>query len=410
MSPVLLCRKSDWLVEPFPRLNQAPDTEPRHYAFVDALRGIAFLMVLVMHAGGNTPGLPDRVHELTNKGAYGVQLFFLASAFTLFTSLSQRSRREARPAVTFLIRRFFRIAPLFWAAGIFYLFYYSGHPGEAVSPFGISYRDILLTTVFLHGWTPTSINSVVPGGWSIAVEMNFYLLVPLLFRWINSFRRAIWFLAFTLIFSPIADFAGRCWFEVFPAPAHLRDQFLAYWLPAQLSVFALGFILFFILDPKLAGHRARAACKKTGKCTWGLLAVLAAAICSRLPGVRGAAGLVFFGLALALASYPIRLLVNRVTRYVGELSYSAYLVHFAVLDGCVKLLNAIPAISHHPLFYLVLLVLAGAAGTIVVSICTYRFIERPGREIGRRLIARPERMILRPRAAAFPVYSEGLTD
>ena len=41
--------------------------------------------------------------------------------------------------------------------------------------------DVLLNMVFLHALSPTAINNVVPGGWSIGVEMLFYMIAPLLF-------------------------------------------------------------------------------------------------------------------------------------------------------------------------------------------------------------------------------------
>ena len=48
--------------------------------------------------------------------------------------------------------------------------------------------DVLLTFFFLHSSSVTAYNSVVPGGWSIAVEMQFNLPFPLL---IYLFRRRL---------------------------------------------------------------------------------------------------------------------------------------------------------------------------------------------------------------------------
>ena len=62
--------------------------------------------------------------------------------------------------------------------------------------------------------------------------------------------------------------------------------------------------------------------------------------------------MVFLGLALSLALSlalnPIPLIVNRISCYVGEVSYSAYLIHFAVIDGCVATLKAFPALLRSP--------------------------------------------------------------
>jgi len=38
--------------------------------------------------------------------------------------------------------------------------------------------EVATTALFVHGFHPQTINSVVPGGWSIAVEMTFYAVFP----------------------------------------------------------------------------------------------------------------------------------------------------------------------------------------------------------------------------------------
>lgn len=38
--------------------------------------------------------------------------------------------------------------------------------------------EVATIALFVHGFHPQSINSVVPGGWSIAVEMTFYAVFP----------------------------------------------------------------------------------------------------------------------------------------------------------------------------------------------------------------------------------------
>jgi peptidoglycan/LPS O-acetylase OafA/YrhL len=76
--------------------------------------------------------------------------------------------------INFYIRRLFRIVPLFWLGLIIYAFptYWS------FSSF--QWEPILYTAFFINGWSPDYFNRVVPGGWSIAVEMNFYFIFPLL--------------------------------------------------------------------------------------------------------------------------------------------------------------------------------------------------------------------------------------
>jgi peptidoglycan/LPS O-acetylase OafA/YrhL len=88
--------------------------EPPRYEFVDALRGIAVLGVVALHTTQNFHA--TRIEPLLSLGECGVQLFYIVSAFSLCLSLDQRSRNERHPFINYAIRRFFRIAPLFYLA------------------------------------------------------------------------------------------------------------------------------------------------------------------------------------------------------------------------------------------------------------------------------------------------------
>ena len=60
-----------------------------------------------------------------------------------------------------------------------------------LGPGGSSIGGILATLAFVNGRSVDWITRLVPGGWSIAVEMNFYLLVPWMFRRLRGVRDAI---------------------------------------------------------------------------------------------------------------------------------------------------------------------------------------------------------------------------
>ena len=91
--------------------------------YIDALRGIAILAVMMVHTshhGANNYN--DLFRSMFNEGARGVQLFYLASAFTLFLSYNYRKEKENHVAGNFFIRRFFRIAPMYYIGIIYYIF------------------------------------------------------------------------------------------------------------------------------------------------------------------------------------------------------------------------------------------------------------------------------------------------
>src|SRR5579859_6173039 len=91
------------------------------FAYIDCVRGYAVVLVITCHVTGAFAQLPYPVHRLTTLGWHGVQLFFLASAVTLLMSWHHDQARFGRAQVApFFIRRFFRIAPAYYAAAAFY--------------------------------------------------------------------------------------------------------------------------------------------------------------------------------------------------------------------------------------------------------------------------------------------------
>jgi peptidoglycan/LPS O-acetylase OafA/YrhL len=100
---------------------------------------------------------------------------------------------------------------------------------------------------------------------------------------------------------------------------------------------------------------------------------------------------VFFGgMAAWQALFPSRLLASNVMKFMGERSYSIYLLHpwimFWLLPanqwiyGKLEVVTGSWAILANAVFTI--------AVTVACSIVTYHFIEKPGVECGRRLITR----------------------
>jgi peptidoglycan/LPS O-acetylase OafA/YrhL len=373
-----------------------------HLEFVDALRGLALLGVVVVHTSQRVAGLSPRMAEIAGYGAFGVHLFFVTSAFTLFLTLHRRSRSEAHPTLNYFLRRFFRIAPPFWLAILFYL-KWNGMGPQYWAPRGITVSAILATAAFVHGWHPAVINSVVPGGWSIAVEMNFYLIVPFLFARLTNLRRCLWFFIACVVGQWAINEAMRPVFVAMLAPdeRYLADLMHVLWLPTQLPVFAAGFALYYVLAPSLGKPVPQSeGATRAPEPSAALIIATAAAVLAqlRLAPPSTFAGSIFAILAAGLALRPASLLVNAVTRYLGDISYSGYLVHFAVLDIAERVIRHFTALPRYPLLYLPVLYMAVIVGTVVVATATTRLIEEPARQLGRLLIARLEGQP--PRASA----------
>lgn len=141
----------------------------RHYDFIDSLRAIAILGVIAVHTAQWAQPNSELLRRATAEGARGVQLFFVASAMTIFMSMKSRSALESAPVRNYFIRRFLRIAPLFYFGIVLWLLL-DGFAPRYWAPNGIDGYTVLLTATFLHGFHPETITSLVPGGWSIAVR------------------------------------------------------------------------------------------------------------------------------------------------------------------------------------------------------------------------------------------------
>jgi peptidoglycan/LPS O-acetylase OafA/YrhL len=365
---------------------------PDKLAFIDALRGFAILGVIAVHTAYITHP-PGPIATYAVNGQRGVQLFYVLSALTLFLSYQKRRRRESHPTRNFAIRRFFRIAPLFYLAIIAYSLKVGSIP-HYWDPDGISTSDIVLTTLFLHGFSPSTINSVVPGGWSIAIEVGAYLLMPVAFAYVTSLRRASGTtIALYLLGLVVSWVTYRLLLPQYPKEqSYLVDAFIYFWLPAQLPLFVMGMALFFFVAPVTAGISRPTNSRST------LLLAAAVILLAVLPWLPEQYPLLplspVYGLAFCLLIYslclrPRRVFVNRVTCHIGRVSYSLYLSHLAVL-GLVSrsfptLRVVLPDVVVFPIAFLM-----GVCAATLFATLTYKFIELPGQSLGRAIIQRLE--------------------
>lgn len=111
----------------------------------------------------------------------GVTMFFVVSAFSL-CYMMPRHKREARPLVSFYLRRFFRIAPLFYFMIATTLFYHAQFMGVPLDYWAAKSEALVASVFFVFNFLPGQQLGVVWASWTIGVEMPFYLLFPLLYR------------------------------------------------------------------------------------------------------------------------------------------------------------------------------------------------------------------------------------
>ena len=140
-----------------------------------------------------------------------------------------------------------RIAPLYWLAIAYYLWQDGlGSRHWLGSQPSITPANILGNFTFVHGFNPYWINSIVNGGWSIGIEVTFYLSVPFFYTLYSTRRDKLRTLQALFVGSIALAFVLRYVLMLHPLipDAALWGDYLYFYLPAQFPVFVLGFIAF----------------------------------------------------------------------------------------------------------------------------------------------------------------------
>jgi peptidoglycan/LPS O-acetylase OafA/YrhL len=366
---------------------------------IDGLRGIAIFLVLLWHyvvvmtqaSHGSLLAYGLAPLRLTWSG---VDLFFVLSGF-LIGGILLDARRSGTYFATFYRRRFFRIVPVY--ATFFVLFlvavccggeHWRGSAGRWLFTHPLPWYSfpLFLQNVFVAyrgSFDPLS-TSVT---WSLAVEEQFYLTLPLLVR-ILSPRRLFQVLATTAAAAPVLRTMA---FYCLP-----HGGIVAYVLtPMRADSLLIGVLsAMLVRSPRaLAAFECR---RRLFKFVVGILA--AAALCA-IPlgcanftsavlstvGYSWLALLYALVLLLAVSGPPGRLsrfLRTRWLRSLGQVAYGTYLMHVTVLGVCFGLV-----LGHDPriasLAELGVTVLAVAV-TLAVASISWTFFEKRMVRIGQR--------------------------
>lgn len=304
-----------------------PESAKSRYLFIDALRGIAALGVLFHHLYYNSVlqealqnVFPDWVTAVLNRGAFGVEVFFVLSGFVIAHSIRDLSL-SARSAGTFLLRRQIRLDPPYWTVILLTLTLHwveLNVPGLRPDPLP-SLPAVLQNVFYVHQIMDT--RAVLDVAWTLCLEVQFYLV-------------------FILILASMNRVGGRS------SATELRP-------PTLVLVTGLGLISLIDVQPGVEGPFFLSAwfyfaagvlcCWAThgrirGAIFWSFMLAFALSTVLHLEPrmVSGwiAAALLYLagqmgGLKTWLSWAPLQ--------YFGRISYSLYLIHVLVAVSILKL-------------------------------------------------------------------------
>ncbi|HEY9066780.1 MAG TPA: acyltransferase [Burkholderiaceae bacterium] len=376
-----------------------PDT-----SFLDGLRGLAALWVLI----GHVLILSGVKVSLLSSPNYAVDLFILISGFLMTFHYGERRLQEPWQQLstwrTFWLRRFFRIAPLYYVllAAALIVGPWVGESRDAIAQLAPgtqtpawrytdrSLANIAMHASFLFGLSPAYHFRTALPDWSLGLEMQYYAVFPFLMLLIAKagWARGVALLAATGVAAALLARAGGLHFD-------------------EPSLLALKLHIF------LAGMLAAGSMAMTGRRK--VAASLAACVLMALPldGPPHARLLVRFGIgamfvlvlhreslagaAGTLARLAARALGSRIGHVLGELSYGLYLVHLLIVIPVCGWLAANQSTWGSGARVAAALAVAVPVSYLLAAI-GHVAVEKPGIALGRRL-ARGRRQPAVPEAA-----------
>jgi peptidoglycan/LPS O-acetylase OafA/YrhL len=358
----------------------APDKSGR-LRYVDALRGIAALLVLWLHVANSyralspetaahTRWLNDYVSAI-DIGRIGVVVFFLISGFVIPFSIR---RESCAPVAGFAIRRAFRIFPAYWlsvplAALVFY--WGVGRP----FPLG----DFLVNLTLLQD--VFGVPSAEGVYWTLLVELVFYglCIALLLSRALFSARRVA---ALAIVLA--AAHVGTMFLRWIGHP--LLGVGAAFWF-LNLSVMLCG-ALFRLQATDAAGDRIASTALRALTAFYLIVLPLGTTLAIEIfPNYTVAYALGF--LIFIVGTRFVRM-ETRVSDWLGRISYSIYLFHPIVFQPVHLWLMRQPVDSFWRTQHLGVYVATNLLLTLVAASLVFRFVEQPAIRCGHRLAARFE--------------------
>jgi len=333
---------------------------------IDHLRGILAVTIMVYHYfTWSFPGWISPDGLLSVLGYYGVSAFFIISGVSL--AIAYRGRLSTHAEISrFYLKRFFRIAPLYWLAISATISVALLNDQFRGIPAPFTWKDVLAnyTLTFSLGHS----KALTTGGWSIGNEVFFYIGFPFLY-WLVC-RSAHWAI---VAVGGSAVLLGIWAFYVVPASTNDSEAwgfYISNW--NQLFFFLAGLVIGRYVRPALI---SRKACYMALAFALALLTMANVGTHAELVEGWHRIYLSLATLLLVFSVYQINWesssLFGRALAFLGLISYSLYLLHPLVRSAVMIVGNRI---GFGPLTVTIISI----ALTVGVSWLSYKIIETPG--------------------------------
>ena len=316
-----------------------------HIAALTGLRAVAALLVVGTHAAFVTGKLNHGyLGAMAARLEVGVAIFFALSGFLLFRPwvTAAAAGSDAPSAARYAHRRLRRVMPAYLATvllayGVYSVFSSGPNPGQSLA--GLL-RHLTLTQIYTDNYLMTYLHRGLSQTWSLAVEVAFYAVLPLLAYLLvvvlcgDRWRPA-------RLLAGLAGLAAISlgWQVVLVTTDWLPNS-AGMWLPAHLASFAVGMGLAVLAE---AGVRCPATV--TLPLAFGAFLLVSTPVAGAVamgpvrvwePLIKTVLYAAVAALAVAAAGLDDRGLADRVLAsrpmvWLGEISYEIFLLHVLVM-------------------------------------------------------------------------------
>ncbi len=377
-----------------------------HIRELDGLRGLLALWVAISHILCWT-GLSDRwplpssVQELWKVFIYAqsaVDIFIILSGFVISFLIAKFQDTDSKSAYkAFITNRFFRLYPVYlicliiaipasmlvpsilqtsaWSNTSYFVPLRSIVSSEQTHPL----QHLALHLSLLNGLIPKSILSnatatFLPTAWSITLEWQYYLVAPAIAAMVVSPRGV----ATLILIALFGNYAAPEWTNL-----HLA------FLPSQLHLFLIGTASYHLFQSRSTHFKVTPR-----SIPIAVVAIIGAAFLSHWHPIAIGVWGVTIGAILTQTVGDSNSFLFRVSQFLrlnilqnlGKLSYPLYLVHWPLICILLFSLNAFFPTMNSMNAAIILLTI-GLPLIITISFVLHKLIEKPGVQLGKRMIS-----------------------
>lgn len=370
---------------------------------LDRLRAFAVVMTIFIHF--SRVFFPWDTHQDYHNGGsilnllenswMGVDLFFVISGFIIskvivdkIDSLNSKSLERAKFIKNFFIKRFFRIYPLAVTFFVFVFFcsIFFNKSGNFSTPENTLEAGVsIFTYTFNYYFGSGQYHAfTLSPYWSLSVEEQFYLIFPFFLVFIKSHKRRVLalislLLVITFIIRPLSQdnifytqnrcdgLIYGCLLYYLASNATFKSLFKPF-KSTPMSMRAIVLVLVFLLATVTSIGFSNSAIIPVGCIVSSILVIMAS-------------------LEINIISFGAS--INACLDYLGSRSYSLYIVHFPMFTVTQELFYRLSLSYQWQLDQRFMLTYSAVAIvlTLLVSECTYRFIEQPWIAKGRNYLS-----------------------